>query len=154
MANTKNNHVKKINAADKRKRCVDLRKAGFSYQQIGDQVGLSHTQAFRHVKQAINELNAKILESAEEVLVLELERLDRMQIGLWPQAVQGDTRAVQSVLKIMERRARYLGLDLVRGSGEQDGALAAEYVVIAPDVATNAKAWSDLVAQYEVVNEE
>jgi len=45
------------------------------------------------------------------VRALELERCDRLQAAVWPAATQGDVAAVAAVLRIMERRARYLGLD-------------------------------------------
>jgi len=33
-----------------------------------------------------------------------------MQTGLWPKVLQGDTDAVKTVLSVMKRRAKYLGL--------------------------------------------
>ncbi len=38
-------------------------------------------------------------------------RLDRLQEALWPKAISGDTRAADVVLRIMNRRARMLGID-------------------------------------------
>ena len=46
-----------------------------------------------------------------ELQVQEADRLDRLQFNLWNRAVGGDVTAIQTVLKIMERRARLLGLD-------------------------------------------
>ena len=42
---------------------------------------------------------------------LELARLDEMLLGLWGKASRGELQSVDRVLKILERRARYLGLD-------------------------------------------
>lgn len=41
----------------------------------------------------------------------ELALLDRLQRSLLPKAIEGNDRAVQRVLSVMERRARMLGLD-------------------------------------------
>jgi len=45
------------------------------------------------------------------VLQLELERLDAMQAAIWDDAMNGHLGAIDRVLKIMERRAKLLGLD-------------------------------------------
>ena len=44
------------------------------------------------------------------MLTLELQRLDAMFCGFWKQAENGDPVAVGGCLKIMEHRARLLGL--------------------------------------------
>jgi len=43
---------------------------------------------------------------------MELERLDRMQLGLYEKAIKGHEGAVDRILRIMNRRASYLGLDI------------------------------------------
>ena len=48
-------------------------------------------------------------EAADEVRALELARLDALLAALWPQ--QGEPAVVDRVLRIMERRAKLLGLD-------------------------------------------
>jgi hypothetical protein len=53
-------------------------------------------------------------EPADELRGLELERLDRMQEGLWDKAIRGNLRAVDRVLKIMKRQSQLLGLDAPR----------------------------------------
>jgi len=42
---------------------------------------------------------------------LEALRLDQMQAALWQRATDGEVRAIDRILRIMERRARLLGLD-------------------------------------------
>lgn len=50
-------------------------------------------------------------EPAEEVRQLEVARLDRMMRSLWERVLKGDAVAINACLSIMDRRARYLGLD-------------------------------------------
>ncbi|HKJ76511.1 MAG TPA: hypothetical protein VKA64_04830, partial [Gammaproteobacteria bacterium] len=64
-----------------------------------------------YVSRALAEINAKTAEDAEEVKRLELERLDRMLLSLWPKVTNGDPQAVEKALKVSERRARLLGID-------------------------------------------
>jgi uncharacterized small protein (DUF1192 family) len=42
---------------------------------------------------------------------LELSRLDAMQRAIWPKAMEGDSRAIETCLKILDQRAKYLGLN-------------------------------------------
>lgn len=102
---------RRIEAAEKRARALELRKAGASFDQIAQQVGYgSRGRAYEAVMQGLAEVT---LEPAEELLKVELQRLDAMQVGLWGKARVGDVQAVAAVLKVMERRAKLLGLDNV-----------------------------------------
>ena len=66
----------KLTAAELKQRAVELRKLGFSYQKIADQMGISVSGAHKMVTTALQEINEKTAESAEELRRLELERLD------------------------------------------------------------------------------
>lgn len=46
-----------------------------------------------------------------EAIRLEEQRLDELQDGIWDKALNGDARAVEVALKVLERRARMIGLD-------------------------------------------
>ena len=101
--------MKRTAATDVRElKALDLRLAGASYRQIGQQLNVSHVQAQRDVHRMLKEVAS---EPAEEVRKAELARLDRLVMAHWPAAVQGDSKATLMVLQIMDRRARYLGLD-------------------------------------------
>jgi hypothetical protein len=98
-----------IEAAERRARALELKKAGATYDQIATQLGYSDKSgAYRAVQNALSEITA---EPAKAVLRLELERLDAMLLALWPKARKGDGAAIDRVLRIQERRTRYLGLD-------------------------------------------
>lgn len=98
-------------AAERRAEALKLRLAGATYEQIAKRLDYSHRgKAHDDVMAALRAVTA---EPAKELLTLELQRLDAMLIGLWRQAAQGQPAAVDRVLKIMERRAKYLGLDTV-----------------------------------------
>jgi len=99
----------RIHAAERQARALELRKAGATFQQIADQLGYANRAAARNA--VMRALQSIIGEPAQELRQLELERLDAMMLGLWPRARKGDEAAVDRVLKIMERRAKLLGLD-------------------------------------------
>ncbi len=90
---------------------LELRKSGATYSSIAKAMGISLSGAADAVKRALARLNERSLEGADELRRLELERLDRMLLAMYPQATRGNQGSVDRVLRIMERRARLLGLD-------------------------------------------
>lgn len=98
-----------IKETERRRQALELRKGGVHFQVIAEQLGYPAAgNAYRAIMKA---LKATLQEPADEVRALELERLDRMLLGVWSKAVGGDLKAIDRVLRIMERRAMYLGLD-------------------------------------------
>lgn len=100
---------KKVRAAARQRQAMELRKAGLSYGAIAAELGYAHARAAQKAVETC--LHDYYREPAEDLLKLELERLDRMQAGIYGDAISGDLGAVQMMLRIMERRARYTGLD-------------------------------------------
>lgn len=103
----------KVRAASKRLRAVELRKLGFTYQKIADQMGISRTAAHKLVTKALIDIRERTNESTEELRTLELIRLDEYQLRV-AQEIQKSGKplpAIDRALRIMERRAKILGLD-------------------------------------------
>jgi hypothetical protein len=98
-----------VNLDEKRKQAAELRMAGVGYQQIAQQLGFESVSGAYDATQA--GLRAAFEEPTSEIRRLEVDRLDAMLTGLWAKARRGDVTAVDRVLKLMERRARYLNLD-------------------------------------------
>ena len=91
-----------------REKALDLRRAGWSFEDIAAEVGYANKgSAHRAVKQGIAAITR---ESATELIELELSRLDDLLAGLYEQARNGDLFAVDRALKIMDQRAKFLGL--------------------------------------------
>jgi hypothetical protein len=86
---------------------LGLRASGATYRQIADVLKIDKMTAWRLVTE--ESANA-IQETAREILELELTRLDQLQMGLWAKAINGDVQAVIAVLRIMDMRAKLLGL--------------------------------------------
>ncbi len=82
---------------------------GVGYRRIAEQVGYQGPSgAFQAVESA---LKKTISEPSDALRQLELERLDTLQMAAWPLAVGGQVGAIERVLKVIERRAKLLGLD-------------------------------------------
>ena len=98
----------KIATQEKRAQALSLRKAGATYEQIGQHLGVTKQRAAQMVREA---MDATIREPADNLRALEDQRLDDLLRGLYAQAVKGDLGAIDRILRIMERRAKLLGLD-------------------------------------------
>ena len=96
---------------ERRKKAIALRLDGKNYRAIAQELGVGLATAYRDVAAVIDRTKAEANESADEIRSLELERLDRAIAGLMPQVDAGDPRACDTLVRLQERRSKYLGLD-------------------------------------------
>lgn len=103
---------KQAEVSERRAQAIALRIAGLEWQAIADRLGYaSRGAACTDVTRAL-EANRKAERAAvEELRFVESQRLDRLQVAVWAQAIAGDAKAVEAVLKVMDRRAKLFGLD-------------------------------------------
>lgn len=94
-----------------RQRAMQLRLAGYTYAEIGAQLGLSQSGAAKQVKYVMRAVQAKYTDDAEQYITLELARLDQAQVAIYDRVLQGDLPAIDRLLSIQTRRSRLLGLD-------------------------------------------
>ena len=94
-----------------RRRALELRAAGKPYHEIAEALGISDSRAIHYVAEALERLQGEEVRHADAARHLELARLDAMFAAHWDDALAGNVRATETCLKIMDRRARYLGLD-------------------------------------------
>ena len=90
-------------------RVYELRIQGNTFEQIASEVGYSGPSGAWQAHQRIK--SEWIFESIDEARQLELMRLDELQVAVWDRAIKGELPAAHCVLKIMDRRAKLLGLD-------------------------------------------
>lgn len=88
---------------------LDLRRAGFTFQRIAEEVGYATPSGAQRALERIMSRNIPM--APEEFRWQELDRLDRMQVALWPRAMKGDDRAIGTIIRLMERRAKLVGID-------------------------------------------
>lgn len=100
---------RRIEAIEKQKQALELRKAGATYEAIAKKLEYANASGAEHAIKAA--LKATVQDAADTVRQLELERLDGLLINMWKQVQNGNQGAVDRVLRIMERRAKLLGLD-------------------------------------------
>ncbi|MFF9204415.1 hypothetical protein ACF1AE_21850 [Streptomyces sp. NPDC014986] len=98
--------------AKRRSQAIALRLAGMDYQTIAERLDYADRgAASKDVHRALEaNLEAESV-AAATLRELEVQRLDRMQAAAWAKAAKGDLKAIETVLKVIDRRARLLGLD-------------------------------------------
>lgn len=127
--------AKRADTAQRRKQAIDMRMAGSSYQQIADALGYTtRGAACQDVTRALETAVFEQARSVEAYREEELQRLDVLLAEAWavlkrqhitvshgriikddldePILDDGPTlSAIDRILKIQERRAKFLGLD-------------------------------------------
>ena len=101
--------TQKPEVLEREQQVVALRAQGFTWEQIASHVGYNsassaHSAYLRAAKRAV-------IDNLETIRDFEGQRLDIAQTAIWNEVLQGDIPAINTLLKIMERRAKLLGLD-------------------------------------------
>jgi hypothetical protein len=103
---------------------VKLRRGGLTWDLIAERVGYSHAASAQ--KAFERSLVRVVADDVNAIRALETERLDLAQSAIWGKVLQGDNPSISNLLRIMERRAKLLGLD-------QPTRIQAEVVTYDPD---------------------
>lgn len=112
---------RRIATATRKQKALTMRRAGIAVEAIAAHLKVHPSTVYAWLKDAIAAIPR---EEADELRLLELDRLDAIFRGHFAHAVNGDVRSAETCLKIMERRARLLNLDAAHTAGlEQVGTL-------------------------------
>ena len=127
---------RRIEAKERAKKALELRKKGLRYEAIAQTLGYSSRgDAHKAVMKELNLLAKECLEEAAQVRDLELQRLDALYLKAWEAVEGGDLPAIDRCLRVQERRAKLLGLD----AAEKVNVSATE-IIIVYDIPTTPKA--------------
>lgn len=108
----KNLQQKKLKTSVRRLKALELRKEGKSYQEIANILSSNFSQVYTDIGIVLRkEIEKRTKTQLSQVVQLELERLDALFEKAWEQIKANNVVAIDKALKIMERRAKYLGLD-------------------------------------------
>lgn len=100
----------RIAAARRRAAVLELRKGGATFEEIGRRLGYANRSgAYQAFQKALRDIPKA---AAEEMRAVEQERLDAMHTAIWERALRGDAQAIDTVLGIMQARARLFGLNI------------------------------------------
>ena len=91
------------------------RQSGLSWDEVAEAVGYENSNTAKvNVNRFVQKAGLEADRTRrEEALMMELDRLDRLQYACWGQAMTGDLKAIETALRVINTRARILGLDQV-----------------------------------------
>ena len=97
-------------------RAHQMRREGVPWWDIAEALGITEQAASLLVSERIAAA-ADLVDVGQRrtLLTMELDRLDQLQRAVWTDALGGDTRAVETCLKIIDKRAKLLGLENANG---------------------------------------
>ena len=87
---------------------IELRQEGYIWREIAVMVDMSIAGVAKAYKRALTRHPHATIDEHRE---LELDRLDTLQRTFWKSAVAGNPRAADFVLRVIDKRAKLLGLD-------------------------------------------
>lgn len=112
---------RRVRAAERRCKAVEMRRDGMRFTEIGLALGISPQAASKLVRRALDDLAREIAEHADAMRAQESERLDAVSRELYRRALEGDLGAADRYLKYRESYRRLWGLDL-KPAVEEGGA--------------------------------
>src|SRR5262245_28698298 len=98
-----------VNHQVRQARALELRLEGYSLQEIANRVGVHVSTASRMIRRALAQRQVQGVDALRQ---LEHERSKALTQIMWALAKNGNTRAAGVVTRLMDRKARLLGLDL------------------------------------------
>lgn len=108
---TNSTGARRLAAAERRRRILELRRSGSTLDLIGQAMGITRQRVHAVLKSELARTAAESAADADLLRALEVERLDCLLHGIWERAQSGNLDAVDRALKIAARRAALLGLD-------------------------------------------
>ena len=95
---------------EKEAKVLELRRGGLTFDMIADRLGYASASGAH--KAYVTACNRIVYADVVETRKIEMDRLDIAQAAIWTNVIAGEVPSVIALMKIMERRARLLGLDM------------------------------------------
>lgn len=136
----------RLRAVERAGQALALRADGRTFHEIAERLGYRSRQAAHDAVQRA--LLLTLQEPAQTVRALDLERLDRLWLAHFKRAEQGRVSSAHVCIRILERRARLLGLDAPEKIDANVNAVHSGGVLVVP-AAMAADAWAALAEQQQ-----
>ena len=135
-----------VTSRERELQALRFRAEGCTFDEIGRRLGITKQSAWEAIARAMARNAEAIREQADEVRVMEAERLDAAAAAIWPKVMDGDLRAQDTWLRNRSRYATLLGLD-VRDAGTPLVSGPVSINVVPPDAPRGSRAgggvWRD-----------
>jgi len=130
----------------KRQKATQLRYAGFTYDKIGEVLGVDRSQAYHYVMDAIADIRDTTRETASELRAIAHGRIEHMLNRMWMIAVPTkpvynpvtqkdelpppDMHAIGQIARLMDQDARMMGYNAPEKHTVDTGHLSAQVSII------------------------
>lgn len=100
---------------EKARQAYELLLGGKSHSEVAEILGIPHVDDVWRLMTERFQYDAAKLTDAErkDILGLEMLRLNALQAAVWPSAMMGDPKSVDSAVRIIAARAKIAGLEQV-----------------------------------------
>ena len=112
MPRPKETKPSKLGHTERQRQAVELRKAGHTFDEIGERMGCTHQAAHQLVMRALDSYRADTAELVAQHRALDVARMEEIVRILWPRVQEGHLDSVDRVFKAAQRKAALLGMDL------------------------------------------
>jgi Sigma-70, region 4 len=85
-----------------------LRSLGYTYRRIAEEMGCNVGTAYSRVQRALAQIPA---EAVDEYRSIQRQQMDDLMATYLPQALAGDYKSAELVMKLLDRRAKLEGID-------------------------------------------
>ncbi|MEW2633357.1 hypothetical protein AB0903_17295 [Streptomyces sp. NPDC048389] len=103
--------AKRAQVAERRKNAIQMVLAGLDYETIAERLGYaSRGAAHTDVDRALRANLADLKTEAGTLREVQARRYHRLLAAVWPKALKGDLRAVETAAKLTDRVVKLYGL--------------------------------------------
>jgi predicted transcriptional regulator len=95
--------------AERSRKAYELNLSGWNVSEIAKELGISHQTVRTDIKHWISQT---VMPLAEDVKKQQLDRLELLWREAFRKSQKGDVPAMNAALKVLERQAKLLGLDI------------------------------------------
>lgn len=85
--------------------------AGLSYRQMAEALGVSIGTIAADVRTIIDHWRKEQVQDVDSWMQVQLRRLDTILNAIWTRVLEGDLKAAETALKVIERQAKLLGME-------------------------------------------
>jgi hypothetical protein len=101
---------RKVLVAQRRRKAIQMRTTGATYEMIGKALGISEVAAWRHVQKGLARLHEKMTAEAETLRTETVRQLEAILAVHLPRALDGDVKSGNLAIRALAERAKITGL--------------------------------------------
>ncbi|MGW6416287.1 hypothetical protein [Streptomyces sp. NPDC055055] len=103
--------AKRAEVAERRKNAIQMVLAGLDYETIAERLGYaSRGAAHTDVSRALSANLADLKKEAATLREVQARRYQRLLAAVWPKALKGDLKAVETAARLTDRVVKLYGL--------------------------------------------